>query len=156
MRQIERIVVALDLSVYSQGILEYALTVARRTSSELVLVNVINRRNLEAAKQAFNAEHPGGFSMDKFVGDDVRRRKRQLMEMMAECGAETDPCRIDIRTGVPFEEILNAVEAEVVDLLVMGRTGRTNLPGFLFGSTAEKLFRHSPVPVLSVRVKPLS
>ena len=155
MRQIEKIAVALDLSVYSQGILEYALTVARRTSAELVLVNVINRRSLEAAKQAFNAEHPGGFSMDKFVGDDVKRRRRQITELVAECGAGNDPVRIVIRTGVPFEEILNAVEEEEVDLLVMGPKGRTNLPGFLSGSSAEKLFRHSPVPVLSVREKPL-
>jgi nucleotide-binding universal stress UspA family protein len=75
---------------------------------------------------------------------------------MAECGADKDSVRIDIRTGVPFEEILNFVEEEEVDLLVMGPKGRTNLPGFLFGSSAEKLFRHSPVPVLSVREKPLS
>lgn len=156
MRQIERIAVALDLSVYSRGILEYALIVARRTSAELVLVNVINRRSLEAAEQAFNAEHPGGFSMDKFVGDDVKRRRRQLDDLIADCGAGNNPVRIDIRTGVPFEEILNALEEEESDLLVMGRTGRTNLPGFLFGSTAEKLFRHSPVPVLSVRVNPLA
>jgi nucleotide-binding universal stress UspA family protein len=156
MRQIEKIAVALDLSVYSKGILEYAQTVAGRTSAELVIVNVINRRSLEAAKQAFNAEHPGCFSMDKFVGDDVKRRQRQLTELMAECGGDKDSVRIDIRTGVPFEEILNFVEEEAVDLLVMGPKGRTNLPDFLFGSSAEKLFRHSPVPVLSVREKPLS
>lgn len=142
---------ALDLSAYSRSILECSLNLAKGRSAELVIINVINSRSIDAAKSAFNSEHPGSFSMEKYVGDDMARRQRQLVQLLADCKADPDSARIVIKTGVPVEAILETLDEEDCDLLVMGPKGRTNLPGFLFGTTAEKLFRHSPVPVFSVR-----
>ena len=47
--------------------------------------------------------------------------------------------------------MIRAVQAEAADLLIMGTRGRGNLSGMLFGSVAEKMFRHCPVPLLSIR-----
>lgn len=151
MRQIKKIVAALDFSTYSQDILEHSLNLAKGVSAQVIIVNVINRKSVDAARQAFNAEHPNSFLPDKYIGDDKERRKRMLVDLLAECGGRETDTKILVRYGIPFEEILTALDEEGGDLLVIGQKGRTNLPEFLFGTTAEKLFRHSPVPVFSIR-----
>jgi nucleotide-binding universal stress UspA family protein len=40
-----------------------------------------------------------------------------------------------------------------VDLILLGTHGRTGLDHVLFGSTAEKVVRKSPIPVMTVRIK---
>ena len=57
--------------------------------------------------------------------------------------------KVDV--GIPSEAILKTIETETIDLVVMANKGRGNISRFLFGSSAEKVFRHSPVPVVSVR-----
>lgn len=57
-----------------------------------------------------------------------------------------------IREGEAFLEILQTAKKKSVDLIVMGTHGRTGLDHILFGSTAEKVVRRSPSPVLTVRL----
>ena len=56
-----------------------------------------------------------------------------------------------LATGTPWEEILNVVRDENIDLVVMGTHGRRGVAHALLGSVAEKTVRLSPVPVLTVR-----
>ena len=50
--------------------------------------------------------------------------------------------------GRAADEILSYTEKNNVDLIVMSTHGRSGLPHFFFGSVAEKVSRHSRVPVL--------
>ena len=50
-----------------------------------------------------------------------------------------------------WEEVIKVIKQAPVDLVVMGTSGRTGLSHWIFGNTAEKVFRHAPCPVLSVR-----
>ena len=56
-------------------------------------------------------------------------------------------CRVEV--GAPVERIVAA--ARGCDAIVMATAGRTGLPRVLIGSVAERVVRHAPVPVLTIR-----
>lgn len=151
MKKVNKILVCLDFSPYSKQVLGNALEIADRLSAEVVIVNVINRKDIDTVKQIFEKDQPGTFSMQKYMSDDLGRRSRLIQEMIAECGGNKDKIKTMFMEGVPFDQLLKAVIEEKVDLVVMGKKGKTDLATVLFGGCAEKMFRHSPVPVFSVR-----
>jgi nucleotide-binding universal stress UspA family protein len=59
--------------------------------------------------------------------------------------------RIIFKVGNPIDELLKLIVKENVDMIVMGVKGHSDLEHVLVGSVAEKLFRRSPVPVISFR-----
>ena len=56
-----------------------------------------------------------------------------------------------VASGVPYREILRAARETGADLIVIGTHGRTGVEHVIFGSTAEKVVRMAPCPVLTVR-----
>lgn len=56
-----------------------------------------------------------------------------------------------LATGIPYREIVRKAREAGSDLIVIGTHGRTGVEHVLFGSTAEKVVRMAPCPVLSVR-----
>jgi nucleotide-binding universal stress UspA family protein len=151
-KKISKIMVAIDFSVYSRDTLEYAVQTAALTDARMVLLNIINQKQIDAMEKAVNAEHPNRFDLAKFLGEEMDRRKMKLKTLIKGIPMLDDvPVKIRIGHGIPHVEILEAVKRENADFLVFGPKGRTDFKEFLFGSVAEKLFRHSPVPVMSVR-----
>lgn len=75
------------------------------------------------------------------------------MEELAENLRENHLCTITTlpKEGKAFLEIINVARDENVDLIVMGTHGRTGLSHMLIGSTAEKVVRMAPCPVLTVK-----
>jgi nucleotide-binding universal stress UspA family protein len=57
-----------------------------------------------------------------------------------------------LSSGIPYREIISKARECGAGLIVIGTHGRTGVEHVLFGSTAEKVVRVAPCPVLSVRL----
>lgn len=148
---VKKIMACVDLSEYSKETVSYALALARGFQAETVIYNVINSRDVEAVKKA-SMFYPDLIKVEEFV-ESTKAERRQQIEEMLQAGFASDSGKVNMLfgVGVPYAEILLAIEREQIDLVVLGNKGRTNAVGTLFGSNAEKVFRHSPIPVVSVR-----
>lgn len=89
---------------------------------------------------------------DPIINDGIKKERSSRMEkILQQTRCENIPHRLIFKFGVPFEALIHLVKEEQVDIVTMGAKERTNLAGILFGSTAEKMFRLCPVPLLSIR-----
>ena len=90
-------------------------------------------------------------TMKKYVSNKKEELTKEIDKLIEEANCTHLTIKQVFRVGVPFQELINAVEKESADLMVMGSKGRTGIAEVLFGHTAEKVFRRCPVPVLSIR-----
>lgn len=148
---IRKILACVDLSDYSKDTVDYAVTLGKLFNAEVVMFNVINKRDVDAVATA-GRYYPGMVNVDAFLKRAKEDRLERIDELIASVeGSKDVTSTIRIQSGVPFEEILLAAQEEKVDLVVLGNKGRSNLARTLLGTNAEKVFRHCPVPVLNVR-----
>lgn len=158
MKKIEKIMAAIDLSDYTCSVLETAESLAIGLQAELLVANIINPDSVETVKLAEQLEYDykdffQAITADNYLEKIKNERSRRLDAMIEQLGMNHISARKIYRVGIPFEQLIWIVKEEDVDIVVIGPKGKTNLSTVLFGTTAEKVFRHCPASVLSVREK---
>ena len=149
MPNFNKILAPSDFSEDSKLALGYALTLAQKFSSEIIVVHV----DQPLAPVMVSELNPG---LDVSTMNRIAEEQRLLalkelddtVGRLRESGVKT---RGLMRVGAPFLEIIHAAQSEVADLIVMGTHGRTGLAHVLMGSVAERVVNKAPCPVLTVR-----
>lgn len=154
MAKINKLLVAVAFSPYTKGIFEYATQLATRLNADVVVASIINARDVSAVRRIADM----GYEVDgeHYVGDVKKERHEIIKKMVSDCGFEPERISTVIRVGNPVDELLKIIVSEEIDMVVMGMKGRTDLEHAFVGSVAEKLFRRSPVAVVSYRDEKLA
>jgi nucleotide-binding universal stress UspA family protein len=137
------IVVPLDGSELSEGVLPYATAIAKATSSRLLLVTV-----WEGAEAALSQTFPT-LAEDVFRQGEAHYEAylKQIVDRETRAGVTIDA---EVLTGDPAERLLGLIAERGADLLALATHGRSGLGRWVYGSVAGKLIREADVPTLAV------
>ena len=58
--------------------------------------------------------------------------------------------KTDIAVGHPGEQIIHRAEVDGIDLIILGRRGRSMLSRMVLGSVSERVLRYAHCPVMVV------
>lgn len=147
---LQTILVPTDFSPHAEHALTYAAELAARFGARLLLLHVqtttdvvpAHVEGMEGVTEAYfrliaNQEHQARQHLDATL---ARLRQRNL---------EGDA---ELRSGAPWQAILDAAQEHHADLIVMGTHGRGPLARLLLGSVAERVVRAAACPVLTTRL----
>jgi len=149
MTSINKIMVAVDFSDFSVTAAEYAAKLAKDMKATLLLTHVYNKRDVDMLNRV--ATRVPDFSVKKYVDEHIQDKKDQLRNLAKKLSQGDLSVETHVLIGVPYEALLKEIAEKKPDLLVMGAKGRSNVLDMILGSCAQKMFRHSPIPLLSIR-----
>ncbi len=143
--EIKKVLVPIDFSDYSKSALNYAVDFAKHFNAELFLIYVVEP-----------VIYPPDFSMGQIaipsIDLDMDKRANEELENLARKQIPKDlSTKTIVKTGKPFVEIIDTAKQIDADIIIIATHGHSGVEHILFGSTAEKIVRKAPCPVLTLR-----
>ena len=137
--KLEKLILATDGSQFSEGAIREAINFARKCSSKLYAVSVLET----------NPEY-------ETIGSNVFEKEEaeamaHLESVKARAAKEGLDCEIILHEASdPSQTIVDEAIEKKVDMIVVGRRGRKGLLKALMGQVAAKVIAHAPCKVLVV------
>jgi len=145
--EMNAILVASDFSDCAGAAFQMAQKLARRFGAKLILLHVIHQATVQRLAEYLKVEP------DDLLPGLRQQAQQQLSEFLSRWGTDGLEIESMVAVGLPFQEIAGMARDLAVDLVVLGgygRGGRGPIEEVFFGSTAEKVVRMLPCPVLCV------
>ncbi len=137
--RIEKLLLPTDGSEFSEGAIREAVSLARRCSSKLFVVSVVET-NPEYATIA-----------PELVEKAEKETRLHLEAVKDRAAKEGVECKIIARQGEnTYRYIIEEAEKNNATMIIMGRRGRTGLKRLMMGSVTAKVIGHASCDVLVV------
>jgi nucleotide-binding universal stress UspA family protein len=144
---LKKILVPVDFSETSKKAFQYALKFVEQFDCEITLLNVV---------EPISAMIGAPLAVEAFpdAKDELSTAERNLATLVAESHTNgANAVSSSVRIGHAPNEITKAAKNLDVDLIIMSTHGYTSWRHLCIGSTAERVVRTAPCPVLVVREK---
>ena len=139
---IRNVLIATDFSRCSSAAFHLGLQLSKAYNATAHIVFVLpNDPYLLAGPEAYVAARDAARRDLEDLESEVRRTYGEI---------PYDNYHLFLLDGEVADAILNFARQKEIDLIIMGTHGRSALPKALLGSVAERVYRHSPVPVLTL------
>lgn len=136
----EKLLLATDSSIYSEGAIREAISFAKKCSSKLYAMSVVE---VITDYETFSPQKIED-AMEAGVKNHLESVKAKAKNEGVEC--ET----IMAHGGEPHEVIIDEAEKKNVDMIIVGRRGTKGLKKLLVGEVAAKVIGNAPCKVLVV------
>lgn len=139
------IIVPLDFSDQSENALKVAASLARKHDSEILVLHMLElNQAIISSTEGYYQEHT------VFLLKLAEKRLSEFLDKPFLKGIKITPV---IKHFKVFSEVNEIAEKHDASLVVMGSHGADGLQEIFIGSNAEKVVRHSTVPVLVIKKK---
>lgn len=145
------IVVAVDFSNATPGVLEMASSLAKSFGADLQVFHVIDPEPTYIAYGFTPNEFP---AMNSLHEEAKRRATLKLQELLASVRADVPNATSHLVVGSPLHALLDHVKQSGADFVVLGSHGHGKIASLLLGSIAEGMVRRAAVPTLIVPAPP--
>jgi len=143
---LDTILVPTDFSSPADAALRYAVELASRVGSKVIVLHAFVPSVLPILDGAI-------IPTASELAEEVSIAEKRLAELAVRFARTGMVLETKAVQGAAVEEILRVTQAQACDLIVMGTHGRTGLARIALGSVAERVVRAAPVPVLTIRTK---
>ena len=144
----DRIVVPVDGSKLSECALAHALTIASGCQAkEVALLMIVEKHESGPAGYTW-----GGIASGELTMQATQKARSKAIEYVTKLAKKLEGEGLAVQStvvqGTPAEAILEYVINTRADLIIMSTHGRSGPSRWAMGSTADRVLRLSPVPVL--------
>ena len=144
--RLKKILVPIDFSSPSKNAFKYAVRFAEEFGGKLTLLYVLEPESMTGFMAIPEATG--------FVEGDIVAAGKNLRSLIASVrNRKIERPQWKVRAGLPSHEIVEVAKKMDVDLIVVATHGYKGWKHFCIGSTAERVVRAAPCPVLVVREK---
>lgn len=157
----KRILCPVDMSEFSLDALRLAVKLAECSDATLDILHVIHNPFDELYMTALTETDPAllnAYALEpqkraKVLRATEERTEALLKHFCHDAVRNHGKVLYHVRNGDPFERILDGAQDFLTDLIVLATHGRTGIKRLVIGNVAEKVVRHAPCPVLTVKAK---